>query len=281
MVRLKNQLLSVIIFLSFGGICQQWTTFKLDDKLNEISGLEQLNASTLVAINDSGNEAELYLIDLQGKSLKTVVVKNATNIDWEDLARDDDYLYIGDIGNNANKRKDLCVYRVRIADVLSKNDVTAEKISFSYADQKEFPPSKDKLNFDAEGMIVYKESIYIFSKNRTEPWTGISTVYVLPKQAGNYTAKKYSELYVGEQGWWQDAITGADIFNDQLYILTYNRFFQLNFADLDRNPAFTHEFKRTTQKEAIVVLEQNTALIADEVKRIIGGGNLYKFEKTP
>lgn len=279
MVHLKNQILVFFFTLSFVGFSQEWSTYKLYDDLDEVSGIEQLNESTLVAINDSGSEAKLHLLDLTGKILKTVRVKNASNIDWEDLARDTDYLYIGDIGNNLNKRKDLCVYKVSISDVLSKLEVEAQKISFNYSNQTEFPPRKDQLNFDAEGMIVYKESIYIFSKNRTEPWNGISTVYSLPKQAGTYTAKKYSELYVGEQGWWQDAITGADIYNDQLYILTYNRFFQLNFADLDRSPHFTHEFKRLTQKESIVVLDKNTILFADEVKRLIGGGNLYKFEK--
>ena len=279
MFHLKTQLLFIAIAGSFFGFTQQWTTFKLDDKLNEISGLEQLDKYTLVAINDSGSEAELHVLDMQGKILKTVVVKNATNVDWEDLARDNQYLYIGDIGNNANKRKNLCVYKVKIADVISKNEVVAQKISFNYSNQSEFPPNKSQLNFDAEAMIVYKESIYIFSKNRTEPWTGISTVYTLPKQPGSYSAKKYSELYVGEQGWWQDAITGADILNDQLYILTYNRLFQLNIADLDKKPSFTYEFKRTTQKEAIVVLEQGTIFIADEIRRIVGGGSLYKFEK--
>ena len=206
-------------------------------------------------------------------------MKNATNVDWEDLARDDNYLYIGDIGNNQNKRKDLCVYKVKISDVLSKKEVVAQKISFYYSDQKEFPPQKRQLNFDAEGMIVYKESVYIFTKNSTDPWTGISTVYTLPNQRGSYKARKHSELYVGEQGWWQDAITGADIFNDQLYLLTYNRVFRLNIADLDRSPSFTQEFKRMTQKEAIVVLDKNTFLIADEVKLLMGGGNLYKIEK--
>lgn len=279
MTHLKTLLFFLAIGFSTVGHAQQWTTYKLDAQLNEISGLEQLNETTLVAINDSGSDAELHLIDLKGKLIKTVSVKNATNVDWEDLARDDNYLYIGDIGNNQNKRKDLCVYKVKIADVLSKKEVIAQKISFYYSDQTEFPPQKRQLNFDAEGMIVYKESIYIFSKNRTDPWTGISTVYTLPKQRGSYKAKKYSELYVGEQGWWQDAITGADIFKDQLYILTYNRVFQLNIADLDRSPSFTQEFKRMTQKEGVVVLDKNTFFIADEVKRAMGGGNLYKIEK--
>lgn len=258
---------------------QNWTSFKLNESLHEISGLEQLNEETLAAINDSGNSAEIHLINLKGELIKSVLVKNATNVDWEDLARDNHYLYIGDIGNNQNNRKDLCVYKVKISELLSNTEVNAQKIIYHYANQSAFPPTKADFNFDAEGIIAYKESLFIFTKNKTEPWNGISTIYSIPKQPGTYKAKKYAELYVGEQGWWQDAITGVDIFQDVLYILTYNRFFTINFADLDRNASYTHEFKRITQKEAIVVIDKNTVFFGDEVKRFVGGGNLYKFEK--
>jgi hypothetical protein len=32
--------------------------------------------------------------------LRTVAITNATNVDWEDIAQDASYIYIGDIGNN-------------------------------------------------------------------------------------------------------------------------------------------------------------------------------------
>lgn len=274
----KLTFFSFFIVSSFS-FAQNWTSFKLNESLHEISGLEQLNEETLAAINDSGNSAEIHLINLKGELIKSVLVKNATNVDWEDLARDNHYLYIGDIGNNQNNRKDLCVYKVKISELLSNTEVNAQKIIYHYANQSAFPPTKEDFNFDAEGIIAYKESLFIFTKNKTEPWNGISTIYSIPKQPGTYKAKKYAELYVGEQGWWQDAITGVDIFQDVLYILTYNRFFTINFADLDRNASYTHEFKRITQKEAIVVIDKNTVFFGDEVKRFVGGGNLYKFEK--
>ena len=253
-------------------------TYPLQDGLREISGLEQLNESTLVALNDGGNKPKLYLINLEGKPIKSVWVANATNNDWEDLARDENYLYIGDIGNNQNKRKNLCVYKVRIVDVLLKDTVLAEKIEYQYADQKEFPPQKDALNFDAEGMIAYANSIYIFSKNRTEPFNGICTVYSVSKSPGNHTANIHDNFIVGDDGWWKDAITSADVLDDEVYFLTYNRIFKLNIADLNKKPKFEFIFDRTTQKESIVVINKRELFIADEKQKIVGGGNLYKLK---
>lgn len=278
MERPKFYILVFIFLLSFGAFSQELTTYPLEPKLKEISGLEQLNESTLVAINDGGNKAELYLFDFEGKPIKTVTVTNATNVDWEDLAKDDKYLYIGDIGNNNNNRKDLCIYKIRIEDVLNKSEVTAEKIAFNYYDQKEFPPSKEFLNFDAEGMIAYRNAIFIFSKNRTEPFNGVCTVYSIPKTPGNHTAKYQANFIVGDDGWWKDAITAADIFNEEVYLLTYNRVFRLNIADLNGNTSFETVFERTTQKESILVIDKSTIMIADEKQRLVGGGNLYKVK---
>ena len=275
----SNVYKTVIFFLfSLGVFSQELITYPLEDKLREASGLEQLNDSTLVIINDGGNNAELYLIDLKGAPIKTVSVVNAKNTDWEDLARDEEYLYIGDIGNNKNNRQNLCVYKVKIKDVLTNKEVTAEKIAFNYYDQKEFPPSKEFLNFDSEGMIAYRNAIFIFSKNRTVPFSGTCTVYSIPKEPGTHTAKYQSNFTVGDEGWWKDAVTAVDIFEEEIYVLTYNRVFKLNIAKLNEGAIFESIFERTTQKEAVLVIDKNTLMIADEKQKIVGGGNLYKMK---
>ena len=84
-------------------------TFDLSDELDEISGLEMLNDSTFVALNDGGHEATLYLLNIRGKIIKKVKIENAKNVDWEDIAVDDKNIYIADVGNNTNKRKDLLI----------------------------------------------------------------------------------------------------------------------------------------------------------------------------
>jgi hypothetical protein len=72
-------------------------TYQLSERLSEISGMDLINDSTLVAHNDGGHEPMLYLLNLQGEIQKTVKISNAANVDWEDITVDDTHIYIGDI----------------------------------------------------------------------------------------------------------------------------------------------------------------------------------------
>ena len=96
--------------------------YPLSEKLNEISGLELLNDTTLIAFNDGGNKSELYLLNLEGEILRTVNILDTKNRDWEDIAIDDEYVYLGDIGNNNNDRENLVVLRIKISDILIREE---------------------------------------------------------------------------------------------------------------------------------------------------------------
>jgi hypothetical protein len=128
----------------------------------ESSGLEASLDGNFWTHPDAGNEAVLYKINQSGELLETMALSGAKNTDWEDVARGDDgFLYIGDMGNNENTRQDLQILRV---DEKSKKVVGT--IPFKYADQTEFPPSKQNLNFDVEGFLMHGNSFYLFTKNR-------------------------------------------------------------------------------------------------------------------
>ncbi len=79
-----------------------------DPLLAEVSGLTvtRMSDERLWAINDSGGEAALYLIDAQGNYLGKVEVSGAVNNDWEELAsftwEGKPHLLIADVGDNAN-----------------------------------------------------------------------------------------------------------------------------------------------------------------------------------
>ena len=88
-------------------------SYPLSDKLNEISGLEMLNDSTLIAFNDGGNKSEIYLLNLEGEILRMIDVLDTKNRDWEDITRDDEFIYIGDIGNNRNEREKLSIVKIQ------------------------------------------------------------------------------------------------------------------------------------------------------------------------
>ena len=86
----------------------------LDEKLYEASGLvaSRINKGMLWTINDSGNDARLFLIDNKGNTIHSYWIDKATNIDWEDLTiyTDDtgkSKIYIGDIGDNYTIRKNI------------------------------------------------------------------------------------------------------------------------------------------------------------------------------
>ena len=155
----------------------------LDEQIRESSGLLLLNGR-LITHNDSGGKPILFEFDsLTGNVTRTVFVKNAKNVDWEDITADKDYLYIGDTGNNKGKRENLRIYRIKIAEYLVQDSVFADKIKISYADQKNFKPGKFLTNYDAETLISIGDSLYIFSKN----WGNHQTrMYSLPKIPGSY-----------------------------------------------------------------------------------------------
>lgn len=170
--------------------------------LDETSGLLFYN-NTLITHTDSGGKAELYEINATtGAITRTVDITNATNVDWEDIAQDAAYIYIGDIGNNSGNRTDLKIYKISKADYnTSDGKVTAEIISYSYADQLDFTPSPNMTNWDAEGLISYGDRLLIFTKN----WVDLKTnVYAIPKTSGTHSAVLVSSYNTN------GLITGAD-----------------------------------------------------------------------
>lgn len=182
-------------------------------ELKENSGLLYWN-DKLWTHNDGGNSASLYELDTLGNLLRTITVSNATNNDWEDIAQDDTYIYIGDFGNNASgNRTDLKIYRVAKTDVLAGNTVSATTINFSYADQTDFTAKAgNTTDFDCEAMIVANGKIYLFTKQ----WTGNQTsLYELPVDPGTYSATKLATYNVA------GLITGADVVvNRKMIILS-------------------------------------------------------------
>lgn len=184
-----NRILFFLIFTSYFSIsAQQITVTPLTDLssiVNESSGLIYLNGK-IITHNDSGNLPILYEVDSTSQIInRQVVIANSSNNDWEDICFDSAFIYIADFGNTFNNRYDLNVLKISIDDyVNTTNDtILAETISFSYSDQFDFSYSDSQTNFDAETLISYEDSLYIFTKNWNNERTNI---YSLSKQPGNY-----------------------------------------------------------------------------------------------
>lgn len=135
--------------------------------------------------NDSGNPAVLWPIRLDGTVIKPpkqtgfwvnesepgkeewpgIKVPSARNVDWEDITLDGSTLYVSDLGNNGNARKDLGVYVMPEPDP-SRSTQTAQPkfLPIRYPDQTAFPP--DNFEFDCEAIFIRNHKLYVITKHR-------------------------------------------------------------------------------------------------------------------
>jgi hypothetical protein len=282
---MKNRLVLcflLVFTLSHNAQGQMSKSFRLSDKLKEISGLECIGDSLLIAHNDGGNEPILYVLDLFGSILKECRVFNAKNTDWEDITKDNfGNLYIADIGNNENKRKKIRVLKLSIIDVLTKDSVSAETHPFSYLEQTEYPALPENRYFDAESILYFKDSLWIFTKCRTFPFDGKSYVYTIkPENLNSGNWKKRQEFIPGTKSWKTDSFTAATSDKEQILCLTYNRLIWLTTGENGLIINKTKHFIKYNQRESVAVSSTGMIYIANEGNWLLGKQRLrwYKNE---
>ncbi|WP_406682704.1 hypothetical protein N1F78_08370 [Seonamhaeicola sp. MEBiC1930] len=253
----------------------------LPNALNEVSGNEIIvNSNEIWMHNDGGNKPDIYCLNEKGELLRKITL-DAKNEDWEDITSDSDgNLYIGDFGNNNNKRKNLKILRVPFNSLKKEGDIAVEKISFKYSDQKQFPPKKKKLLFDCEAFFYFNNSLYLFTKSRVENKSGKTNLYKLPAKKGKHKAKLIGSYNFGSSNY--NWVTGADIRDDgkQIAILTQKDIWLFsNFKDDDFFNGSVKQipFKHLSQKEGICYKNDNTLILTDENDHG-RGGNMYEFK---
>jgi hypothetical protein len=144
--------------------------------------------------NDSGDSAFVFALNAKGEKLGTWLVKDAKNIDWEDIAtfkspNGECFLYIGDIGNNTRVRNDLTIYRVREPKVERANANSSKKNPISTESSDAIKFDYPDVRHDAETLLVHPQTgdVYVLSKRLQ----GASGVYKLP---ANYSLGKTNRL---------------------------------------------------------------------------------------
>ena len=174
------------------GSCQYRTTrarpvrkARLAAAVPETSALQYTDGA-LWTLNDGGNAPVLFRLDsATGQVQRQVRISNFENLDWEDLAADSNYLYIGDFGNNYGNRQDLRVLRVAKAHIAGTDSARAEAITFYYPDQTDFTPNLQRQNFDCEAFFYHNDSLHLFTKN----WADYRTrYYTVPARPGRHAA---------------------------------------------------------------------------------------------
>ncbi len=190
---MTNKLFIILLILipvcSYAQIGEPALVTMLDIQVEETSGL-MFHNNELWTHNDSGGESKLFSIDTtNGSVIRTVEVLNAQNNDWEDICKDENYVYIGDFGNNSGARDDLRIYKISLSDLEEQEttSINSEIINFAYDPEiySGIFKNRNNTNFDCEAMIAYGDSLYLFSKNWIDKK---SYLYALPKEPGSYIA---------------------------------------------------------------------------------------------
>lgn len=156
--------------------------------IDEMSGIARSNTYEGIywVHNDSGDRARIFPIRLDGSIVfapfvsrrdssdrpedptvfyEGIQIEGAVNIDWEDIAIEGDTLYIADMGNNGNARRDLAVYVVKEPNPEATLQAHAlKRIPIAYPDQKAFPG--DVWHFDCEAVFVFNGKLYFITKHR-------------------------------------------------------------------------------------------------------------------
>lgn len=185
---------------------------KLPDQLNENSGLTIFNGK-LYTINDGGNSSELFELNSDSGKIQRKIISKFNNTDWEAVASDSTYFYIGDFGNNAGSRKELKIFRLPLNPEASADPAMA--IPFFYPEQTDFRPRLHRHDYDAEAMIFLYGKLHIFTKE----WiSGATTHYTvdpaIPESQAAMNAGSHNAGFL---------VTDAAYYNQKLYLTGYTK----------------------------------------------------------
>lgn len=267
------------------GAEQFQTLATLPGNLNETSGLALAGDGNVYVHNDSGNPPELYLVNPgDGQIKRTIRISGRRNNDWEELAGDSSFLYIGDFGNNAGRRKDLTILKISRTELALRDTVSAGLIQFYYPEQRSFAAG-NAHNYDCEAMIAIGDSLYLFTKNRGNLGTDI---YRLPMDPGSYPAAHLGHFNT------RGLVTAADFLpgaRNTLVLLGYetghiqNKTFLWIASGIEGTHFLGGSWQRrdlatNLQAEAILFNSDTTLLMTNEEEGgpdASGGGKIYEL----
>jgi hypothetical protein len=174
---------SCIYTSAFVSVVSSWD---LPETMIETSGL--IIWDDRIWTHNDDTDINLYAFDTTDvQNYQAYPLTGTVNNDWEEISQDDNYVYMGDFGNNANgNRTDLKILRIEKNSLLG-NSPLIDTIHFSYSLQTDFSPAgPNNTDFDCEAFIVTTDSIYLFTKE----WISQKTsIYSLPKEPGTYVAQ--------------------------------------------------------------------------------------------
>jgi hypothetical protein len=153
--------------------------------LNEISGVaaSRENTDVLWTHNDSGDSARIFALSIQGRHLGVYNLVGASATDWEDIAlgpgpvEGQDYVYVGDTGDNARHRASVTVYRVAEPTVSAAQDPVTVDLDDVDALPMQYPGPEV---YDCEALLVDPVSGDLFLVTKDRAGEGVAHVFRNP-----------------------------------------------------------------------------------------------------
>lgn len=262
----------------------------LPDELKEISGITA-QGENLWVITDKP-KSRVFKLDAAGRPVQTVNVSNVEATDVEAVASDNNFIYIGDVGDNLGDRVERKIIKISATNIPAGNEVqvTGEVIDFTFPDAG-VAENKKQNNFDCESLLSFKDSLYVFTKDREDNETKL---YVLPKNAGRYVARYISSF--NSNGLITDAAMNKQ--NNELALIGYHKGhlypFIFLFTDFYGNNFFSGEHQKIDladkkwdwQLEGITYSNKNIVYFTcEETKEVpatfygIGRNDIFKLKK--
>jgi len=168
--------------------------YNLPAVLKESSGLIWWNEK-LWSHNDSGGTDSVYAFVSDSPMLYERYHVAVPNKDWEAVAQDEQFIYVGDFGNNkVVQRTDLRVYKIDKNSLLERVPIV-DTIAFFYPEQTDLSNRKstEYTDFDCEAFVAAGDSLYLFTKQ----WIGKQTaVYSIPKTQGQHEARQLASYNI-------------------------------------------------------------------------------------
>lgn len=253
---------------------------RLDDaSIDESSGLvaSRRNPDLFWTHNDSGDDPLVFAFDRKGQRRGVWRVEGAKSRDWEDIAigpgpeRGRPYIYIGDIGDNQNRRESITVYRfpepaVETSDAESsrtnpRRTERADAIRIQYPDGPH----------DAEALMVHPSTGEIYLATKTvAPTTVIYKLNATPSTEQVNMLARVGEVRIPSA--FGAIITGGDISPDgqRVVLCNYVSAYELQLAEAStsgfdaiwKQPVETISLGLRQQGEAVCYRLDGAAILA-------------------
>jgi hypothetical protein len=247
--------------------------------------------------NDSGAGPILYATTIDGDLVGRFEIDGAKAIDWEAITTDRrGSLYIADVGNNANWRRDLTIYRIlepslniQTENVIHGRIQVQSSIRFHYPEQHKFPDLAE-FNFDSEA-IFWGEALgertgalYLLTKHRSDTYTH------LYRFDGVAKSKSIPLTLVGryDLGGKKGLVTGAAMRPDGAYLAVLTYFGVFVFERPVRGDNYLSRFKHkinfdteVTQQAEAITWAGDSLVFSNEQGDLFRVGNPLEQKRVP